>query len=128
MENAGSTTVINCNVTCSQSSVVTWLANGKPLQYFSQLSFSANDNSRSTSCSQESRTSFEEELTYVEQLEVGLIEEKLTEDVGFVSLEFQCVSISSCGSDLEDCAPSVCHGPLVELNSMFTDGQLYIAA
>jgi len=100
--------------------MVTWWANGKPLHY-SQLSFSANNSSKVTSCGHDGSTPPTDNPTYIEQLEIGLMEEG-----GAISIELQCVSIFSCRNYTGSCVPSICHGPLIELNSKFSGSQLHI--
>ena len=101
-------TLYTCNVACSEGSLVTWIANGKPLQYLPQIKFSARNNYL-TVCNSEGTNNVDP--VYTEYLEIEVAKA--------FSIQLQCVSIFHCNTGSEDCTSSTCFSRVAHLISMF---------
>ena len=87
---------MNCRVTCAESSIVTWLINGRPLNMLRMKQNFRISNNYITECTQDSN--------YTEVLDMRVT------DHGMVStmLDIQCVSVYICRDGIRNCIPSTC--------------------
>ena len=107
----------SCNVTCSESSLFTWTANGKQLQSLPHLRFSTSNNFLTACDTRAGDGAAAMNPVYTESLEI--------EAVTALSIELQCVSIFHCRNGSEDCIPSVCFSRVAHLTSMFMINRKY---
>ena len=109
-------TLHTCNVACSKGSLVTWIANGKPLQFLPQIKISARNNYL-TACNSEGTNNVSTmDPVYTEYLEI--------EVATAFSIQLQCVSIFHCNTGSEDCISSTCFSRVAHLISMFPTSSL----
>ena len=99
-----------CNVACSEGSLVTWIANGKPLQFFPQIKFSARNNYLTACDSEGTNNASVMDPVYIEYLEIGV--------ATAFTIQLQCVSIFHCYTGSEDCTSSTCFSRVAHLISM----------
>ena len=93
---------MNCRVTCAESSVVTWLINGRPLNTLQMKQNFRISNNYITECAHSQN--HPQGSNYTEVLDV------IVTDRGMVStmLAIQCVSVYICRDGIRNCIPSTC--------------------
>ena len=91
---------MNCRVTCAESSVVTWLINGRPLNMLRMKQNFQISNNYITECTHSQN--HPQGSNYTEVLDVRVTDRGMVSTV----LDIQCVSVYICRDG--NCFPSTC--------------------